>query len=256
MRAATKIDAASAVDEPSAFAESRSVSAAEGYAWWAASYDDAPNPLLAREERYLSALLTDLRGKSILDLACGTGRWLERLLPQGCKAGVGIDFSSAMLEVAAEKPTIRGRLARAGCESLPLPGDCFDLAVCSFAVGHIYDLESVACELGRVMKAGADVFVTDLHSEAYAWGWRVGFRFGGTAVQIETHHRTADEIVRVFGLNGFQCKMYETLWLGEPERPIFERAGKLGSFAEACKRPAVLVCHFRREGSPPSRTAS
>lgn len=252
MRVSTKIDADSAAAEPAAFGEPRTVSAAEGYEWWAPTYDDAPNPLLAREERYLSALLTDLHGKSALDLACGTGRWLEKLMEQGCESGLGIDYSSAMLRIAGEKPAIRGRLARAECDSLPLPSDCFDLAICSFAVGHIHDLESVARELGRVTKAGADVFVADLHSEAYARGWRVGFRWGDTAVQIETHPRTPDEIVRVFGRNGFEYKMHETLWLGEPERPIFERAGKSDSFIEACRLPAVLVCHFRRHGSPPS----
>ncbi|MGA2346723.1 MAG: class I SAM-dependent methyltransferase [Candidatus Sulfotelmatobacter sp.] len=252
MRAAIKIDAASAVDEPSALGESRIVSAAEGYEWWAPSYDHAPNPLLAREERYLSALLTDLHGKSSLDLACGTGRWLEKLMEQGCASGVGIDYSSAMLRVAGEKPAIRGRLARADCNSLPLPSDCFDLAVCSFAMSHVHDLEPAARELGRVTKAGADVFVTDLHFEAYARGWRVGFRSGATAIQIETHPRTADEIVRVFGRNGLECKTHETLWLGEPERSIFERAGKSDSFAAACRLPAILICHFRRHESPPS----
>jgi ubiquinone/menaquinone biosynthesis C-methylase UbiE len=245
--AATKIDPDSA---ESAFGESRKVSAEEGYESWAASYDDAPNPLLAREERFLSPLLADLHGKSILDLACGTGRWLERLLALGCESGVGIDYSSAMLRVAGEKPAISGRLARAECENLPLPSQCFDLAICSFAAGHFHDLESIAVELGRVTKPGGDVFVTDLHAEAYTQGWRVGFRLGNTAVQIETHPRTADEVVRAFDLNGFGCKMHETLWLGEPERPVFERAGKLDAFIEACKRPAVLVCHFRRDGSP------
>jgi ubiquinone/menaquinone biosynthesis C-methylase UbiE len=252
VRAAIKIDAASPEGEPSALDESREVSAAEGYEWWAASYDNAPNPLLAREERYLSALLTDLRNKSILDLACGTGRWLGRLLAQGCASGIGIDYSGAMLRVAETKPAIRGRLARASCESLPLVSNCFDLAICSFAIGHIHHLESLAGELWRVTKASADVFVTDLHSEAYAQGWRVGFRLGDAAIQIETHPRTAEEIVRVFGMNGFRCKMYETLWLGEPERPIFEHAGKLDAFTETCKSPAVLVCHFQRRGSPPS----
>jgi ubiquinone/menaquinone biosynthesis C-methylase UbiE len=246
------MDTESAAGKPSAFAEAHQVSAAEGYEWWAPDYDRAPNPLLAREERYLSPLLTDLRHKSILDLACGTGRWTERLRAKGGESGVGIDYSGAMLRVAGEKPTLRGRLIRAGCENLPLPGNCFDLAICSFAVGHIHDLESVALELGRVTKAGADVFVTDLHPEAYALGWRVGFRLGAMPVHIETHPRTADEIVRVFGRNGFECEMHERLFLGEPEKPIFERAGKLDAFVEACKWPAVLVCHFRRRGSPPS----
>jgi ubiquinone/menaquinone biosynthesis C-methylase UbiE len=242
-------------EEPHASGGSHRVCASEGYECWAPIYDHGPNPLLAREERHLFPRLTDLRNKSALDLACGTGRWLERLMALGCESGVGIDCSLAMLRVAGRKNAISGRLARADCEKLPLPSAAFDLAICSFAVGHIQDLESMARELGRVTKTGADVFVSDLHPEAYSKGWRVGFRDRGTAIQIEMRSRAAEEIVQVFCSNGFECEAKEPLWLGEQERPHFARAGKSHSFAAACKLPAVLVCHFRRLASPDRRSA-
>jgi len=254
----TNVDRDFAADdeyEPPAPGGVRRVSAAEGYECWAPIYDNATNPLLAREERHLSPLLTNLRNKSVLDLACGTGRWLERLVAQGCASGMGIDCSIAMLRVAGRKTAIRGRLAKGQCENLPLPSASFDLALCSFAVGHIRDLGSMACELGRVTKSGADVFVSDLHCDAYARGWRVGFRDGATAVQIEMRPRAAEEIVHVFCSNGFQCLTHEPLCLGEPERPLFAQAGKSHSFVEACKLPAVLVCHFRRIGTGIHRSA-
>lgn len=258
MSIATKVDpdfVAEGEHDPAAPAGSRSVSAAEGYECWAPIYDQAPNPLLAREERYLLPLLTNIRNKAALDLACGTGRWLETLMAQGCGSGVGVDCSAAMLRVARRKNAISGRLATADCERLPLLSAAFDLAICSFAVGHIENLESMVRELGRVTKPGADIFVSDLHPEAYAQGWRVGFRDGTTAIQIETLPRATEQVVRVFCANGFKCETYEALWLGEPERPLFARAGKSHSFAEACKLPAVLVCHFRRLGSTDRREA-
>ena len=256
MSAATKVDpdfVAEGELDPATHGGSRSISAAEGYECWAPIYDHAPNPLLAREERHLLPLLTDLRNKSALDLACGTGRWLEKLMTQGCESGVGIDCSGAMLRVAGKKSALRGRLATADCEQLPLPSAAFDLAICSFAVGHIENLESMVREMARVTKPGADIFVSDLHPEAYAHGWRVGFRDRGTAVQIDMQSRTSEEIVRAFCANDFKCETHEPLWLGEPERPLFARAGKSHSFAEACGLPAVLVCHFRRLGSPDRR---
>ena len=247
--------AAGREDESAAAGSPRTVSTAEGYEWWAPIYDHIPNPLLAREERYLLPLLTNLRNKSILDLACGTGRWLERVVARGCDSGVGIDCSLAMLQVGEQKNAIKGLLARADCASLPLPNSAFDIAICSFAVGHIRDLGPTVRELGRVTKAGADIFVSDLHWEAYAKGWRVGFRDGGTAVQIEMRPRTADEMVRVFSSHGFECEMQESLWLGEPERPLFVQAGKSHSFVDACRLPAVLVCHFRRVETGTQRSA-
>ena len=223
---------------------------AEGYERWAPIYDDAPNPLLAREERHLLPLLLDLHHKRILDLACGTGRWLERLITQSGMSGVGIDSSVAMLRVAKKKDAITGQLARADCESLPLPTAVFDLAICSFALGHVRELGSVVRELARVTKPGADVFVSDLHPEAYARGWRVGFRDESAAVQIEMLPRAAEDIVQVFCSSGFKCVAHMALCLGDPEKPIFMRAGKIQVFADVCQLPAVLFCHFRRLDSP------
>lgn len=222
------------------------ISAAEGYERWAPTYDQVPNPLLAREERYLLPLLAELRDKPILDLACGTGRWLEKLVAKGGDLAVGVDRSEAMLRVAGKKSTLRGRLTRAVCENLPFRSASFDLAICSFAVGHIRDLASMVRELARVVRPAGDVFVSDLHSEAYGRGWRVGFRDKDASVQIETQPRTAEEIVRTFYAYGFECLGYLPLCLGRSEQPIFARAGKAHTFADACNLPAILICHFKR----------
>ena len=232
--------------------DSHLVSASEGYERWAPIYDHTPNPLLACEERYLLPLVLEVRNKRMLDLACGTGRWLEKLAAQGCESGVGVDCSSAMLRVAAEKVGVTGRLALASCDQLPFRSAIFDLAICSFALGHIRDLESLVFELARVTKPRADVFVSDLHSDAYTRGWRVGFRDESSAVQIEMLPRGVEEIVEAFHTEGFECLTCLPLCLGDSEREIFVRAGKAHSFAEACQVPAVLICHFKRLGSSPA----
>jgi ubiquinone/menaquinone biosynthesis C-methylase UbiE len=232
------------------------VSVEEGYERWAATYDDAPNPLLHLEERKLTALLPDLGGKCALDLACGTGRWLEKLSGIGTGLRVGVDFSAAMLRVAGKKAALQGRIATADCRSLPFQASIFDLVVCSFALGHIPDLGQALSELARVTKAGADVVVSDLHPEAYERGWRTGFRDSRNAVRIEMTPRSAEEIVRAFYSAGFECLTHLPLCLGEPEMPIFARAGKGHLFARACQVPAVLVCHFRRSTQTDSQGGS
>jgi ubiquinone/menaquinone biosynthesis C-methylase UbiE len=232
------------------------VSVEEGYERWAATYDDAPNPLLHLEERKLTALLPDLGGKCALDLACGTGRWLEKLSGIGSGLRVGVDFSAAMLRVAGKKAALQGRIATADCRSLPFRTSVFDLVVCSFALGHIPDLGQALSELARVTKAGADVVVSDLHPEAYERGWRTGFRDSRNAVRIEMTPRSAEEIVRAFYSAGFECLTHLPLCLGEPEMPIFARAGKGHLFARACQVPAVLVCHFRRSTQTDSQGGS
>ncbi|HVM93428.1 MAG TPA: class I SAM-dependent methyltransferase [Terriglobales bacterium] len=224
------------------------VDADEGYERWAHVYDDVPNPLLAREERHLLPALADLRDQSALDLACGTGRWLGLFLARGAKVAIGVDRSAAMLGVARGKSRMRQRLVEAACERLPFSNASFDFVVCSFALGHIADPDALAREIARVTRNCADIFVSDLHPDAHAAGWRVGFREGGSAVQIRTHHRPVEEVAQAFCSHGFECRAQCSLWLGEPERFLFDLAGKSNSFTAACGLPAVFVSHFRREG--------
>jgi ubiquinone/menaquinone biosynthesis C-methylase UbiE len=223
----------------------RVVSATEGYDWWAATYDVDPNPLLTLEERVLQPLLSDVRGKQVLDVACGTGRWLERLLGAGASSGAGADFSSSMLQAGSSKTRLRGRLARAGCLALPFRSGVADLLVCSFALSHIDDLVSVAREFSRVTKPGADVFVTDLHPEGYARGWRTGFRYRGESFEISATVHSIREVRKAFASSGFELVRLIEPRLDEPERPIFEQTGRANLFERVRNIPAVLICHFR-----------
>jgi SAM-dependent methyltransferase len=222
------------------------VSIEEGYARWASTYDETPNPLLALEKRYLGPLLPDVAGKNVLDLACGTGRWLRRFLATKPALAVGIDLSAAMLAVAQKEAVTAGRLARADCLQLPFASDLFDLALCSFAIEHIGNLDSLADEGSRVLKQSADLFITGLHPEAYSAGWRVGFRDGLDAIRIDSRSHSMKEMVEVFRSAGFELVQTLEFFVGEPERPFFVEAGKERSFEAACRVPAIMILHFRR----------
>jgi ubiquinone/menaquinone biosynthesis C-methylase UbiE len=222
------------------------VSVAEGYARWAACYDQNPNPLLALEERCLLPLLPNVAGKRVLDLACGTGRWLEKLLAAGLALGTGIDLSPAMLRVAREKSAIRGRLAEADCLAIPLRDAGFDLAVCSFALEHIGKFSELARECWRVLGESADLYISELHPAAYGAGWRTGFRDQQGALQIETVSHSSDEIITEFNRVGFELAHALECFIGEPERPLFAQAGKESYFDNARAVPAVMILHFQR----------
>ena len=226
--------------------ERNCVSVQEGYERWAPTYDRDPNPLVALEERQLKRMIPDLKGKRVLDLACGTGRWLDWLMTKGASSGVGVDSSPAMLGLAKEKPTVRRWLVRADCLALPIANAVLDLAVCSFAVGHIFDLQRVAHEVGRVATAGADVYVSDLHPRAYGYGWQTGFHDHRGAVEIVTWPRSLQEFLDPWVSAGFDCAQLVECRFGEPERHIFAQAGKSQAFEEFCQVPAVLICHFQR----------
>jgi ubiquinone/menaquinone biosynthesis C-methylase UbiE len=220
------------------------LSVEEAYQRWAAAYDCTPNPLLHLEERWLKILLPTVNDRRVLDLGCGTGRWLEYLLANGASGGVGVDSSAAMLRVATTKASIRSWVVRADCLQLPLVSAAFDIAVCSFALGHLSSLVPMALELARVLKKGADLFLADLHPAAYARGWRPGFRDDAGAVQIKMEHYSIETVTSCFCSVGFALSFPHEFFFGEPERPIFIQSGKEKVFETASQIPAIVIYQF------------
>src|SRR5688572_13719946 len=89
----------------------------EGFRIWSQTYDTDPNPLVARESRFLRPRIGDLRGKIFLDVACGTGRWLAEATALGART-LGVDFCAEMLAQAQRKMGIGSRLALADSRHL------------------------------------------------------------------------------------------------------------------------------------------
>jgi ubiquinone/menaquinone biosynthesis C-methylase UbiE len=225
------------------------VGVSEGYERWAQIYDRTPNPVLALEERHFKHILPYLGGKQVLDLACGTGRWLPILAASGASSVVGIDRSAAMLRIARRKAEIRSRIVLADCLRLPFPDSAFDFAVCSFALNHIEPLELMACELARVMKLQGQVVISEMHPDAYARGWRLGFRDDRSAVQIETMSYSTENVISCFRSHGLDCDELHEFAFEESEHPIFVAAGKEGIFETINKVPAIQVYEFQKIGT-------
>ena len=222
------------------------LSVTAGYERWAKTYDDSHNPLLALEQRMIAPLLPDLAGKQVLDVACGTGRWFSLLAARSAGQLIGADISRAMLRIANTKLNLSQALIQADCTAIPLQEGGIDFAICSFAAGHIRNLDGFAAECSRVLRAGAELFLTDLHPDAYSAGWRTGFRDHRGAAEIETIARSCDDVVNTFRSNRFQCIGTYGFCFEESERSIFVAAGKEKVFAIASELRAVVFCRFRR----------
>lgn len=222
------------------------LSAEEGYELWAASYDTDPNPLLAAEERALAPTLSRVAGRRVLDVACGTGRWLDRVVRAGAEMATGVDLSRGMLNVAQAKTRLPGRLVRGDGLLLPFRDEAADLVICSFALSHVERLELFAREAARVTQHDGEVWMSDLHPDARACGWTTGFRHNGGPAHITTFAHSVREICGCFAAAGLGLLEWRDVWLGERERPLFERAGKSAWYDKVQNVPAVYVARFVR----------
>ncbi len=119
---------------------------------------------LAEIARELSG--KDQRKVALLDVACGTGRFLEQLMGAFPKIpATGADLSPAYVEEAAERLAAwpSATLVEANAESLPFETGAFDLAVSIFLFHELPPRvrRLVAEEMARVVKPGGLVVFAD-----------------------------------------------------------------------------------------------
>src|SRR5688500_15932156 len=67
-------------------------------------------PLMRAEQQAMLATLPDLRGRRVLDLACGTGRYSTLAAQGGATQVVAADFSPAMLARVSHSWRVRADL--------------------------------------------------------------------------------------------------------------------------------------------------
>ncbi len=222
-------------------------SSPEGFAAWAEVYDDLPNPLLSLEQRFLSTLLPEIRGLDVVEIGCGTGRWLDRLASQSPGSLVGIDSSPEMIERARHKMQKRATLLTGEAASLPLPNLSADVVLAPFVASYVSELKDFAAEIARVARTGASVYVSDLHpATVSACNWSRAFTVATTRIEIPTYARTVQEVVACFEAYGFEVACLLEPPFGLPEASIFERAGKLTAFHSAEGHPAIYILQLKR----------
>lgn len=100
----------------------------------------------------------DLRGRKVLDIGCGTGRMLSRLVRCYQIQGWGIDAEAAMLEVARAQVPATVTLRQATAEALPFSEAFFERVYLTMVV-HLLNRPVVLREIWRVLSPGGRVTI-------------------------------------------------------------------------------------------------
>ena len=228
------------------------------FAMWSQVYDHQANPLLSLEERFLSELLPPVSGLDVVDIGCGTGRWLERLSPFGQASLTGVDSSPEMADCAKSKLGSSATVLLGEAESLPLRNSSADLVLASFVASYVPEMYRLAAEVRRIVRPTAEVYLSDLHpATASACNWKRSFKSIGTEVELTNYAHSITEVITCFEAFGFEVASLLEPAFGSPEREILQAAGKIGAFHAAAGRPAIYILQFRiPERRSKSQTAS
>ena len=186
------------------------------------AYYDRPNTL---------ALMGQVKGKNILDAACGPGKYAEILMAEGATV-TGFDLSPTMIDLAIKRNAGRGNffvhdLAQPFAK---LQNESFDIIVCALAMHYVKDWNPVVAEFYRVLKSGGTLVISIEHpffdynyfkSERYfdleevkaTWS---GF---GKPVEVPCYRRSLQDSIDPIVTSGFVIdKLLEPLPTAEFEK--------------------------------------
>jgi len=101
------------------------------------------------------SLLPEVRGKRVLDAACGPGVYAEWLLSRGAEV-VGVDASPKMVELARRRlgPTVNVHHADLTRPLTFLDSESFDIVLSPLTMNYIKDWQPVFREFHRVLRTG------------------------------------------------------------------------------------------------------
>ena len=116
-----------------------------------------------RWRRRAVACAGEVRGRTVVDVCCGTGDLSALLADAGARV-VGVDFTLEMLQRAPRKvERAEGEACFVGGDALrlPVPDRAADVATVAFGIRNVEDRLAGLCELVRVVRPGGRVVVLE-----------------------------------------------------------------------------------------------
>jgi len=170
------------------------------------AFYDRPNTL---------KLIGEVKGKSILDAACGPGKYAEILTSKGAKI-TGFDISPRMIKLAKERNKNNGVFFVQDLDAplKKLNDSSFDIIVCTLAMHYIEDWNATIREFHRVLKDEGQLIISIEHpffefnyfnsthyfnTEAVKCVWK---NFG-KPIEINSYRRPLQACIMPLTNNGF-----------------------------------------------------
>jgi len=218
--------------------------------------DDLDDPVSAA----LLATVGPVDGLAVLDVACGHGRFTRELARRGAREVVGLDLSGELLRIAEAAQAVQPLGVRYVHDDLAtttqLDAAGFDVAVCSFGLSDVDDLEPALATVARVLKPGGRFAFSILHP-CFVGGDDVSGAWPSTGRYHDEQHWYADDAAsslrRRVGANHRTLSTYvnalrsASLWLNELHEPEPD-AVWAGQHPAAARGPVYLVAGCVKRG--------
>jgi len=189
----------------------RTVPAREGYAQWAATYEDT---IKLDMDLWLLGEIQSVTWSAVercADLGCGTGRTAAWLTSKGVKVIDGVDATPEMLDQARTRGVFES-LRLADVSATGLPSASYDLVTTCLVDEHLAELAPLYAEASRLARRGAAYVLVGFHPFfIMATGMPTHFQTpDGEPVAIETHvHLLSDHAKAALAAGWQMAELHE-----------------------------------------------
>jgi len=174
-----------------------------GYDRWAGSYDAMANPMVAATELVLDRAPLDCAGLDVVELGCGTGRNVARVLAGGARSYLGVDGSPGMHPRAhAEIADPRVRFVDGDLHGTLDLGARFDLALIVLVLEHVRALDPLFANLRRALRDGGRLRIVEIHPDLVANGTVAHFDDAGAEVRFTSTAHAPDALAAALARAG------------------------------------------------------
>lgn len=119
--------------------------------------EDYPNKIY-------ECLLPQIKNKIVLDLGCGTGKFMQKFYDKATKY-YGLDLSDQQLNIAKRKVYSNSvEFICCSAENIPLPDNSVDIIIATWVLGTILELDrrnKVLAEMRRVLKDNGSIYLVE-----------------------------------------------------------------------------------------------
>jgi len=106
-------------------------------------------------------LKREIKGKKVLDLGCGSGPFVKKLIALGAEKVSGIDLSSGLIAIAKRENPISDFYV-GDAKKTPFENSEFDIVSSSLMVHYFKELNPLFKEVSRILKQGG-LFAFSMH---------------------------------------------------------------------------------------------
>lgn len=165
----------------------------DAYNLWSQSYDGLDNPMLAMVDHAFDIEPLISSKKRVIELGCGTGRNIARVISNGALSYVGVDQSDGMLEKARAKFPQFGFLNADIQRHLPFETGRADLILVTLVFEHLPNLLPTLQEAHRVLAPGGLIRILEIHSDLTSRGTGAHFQHGDREIALPSYAHDSNE---------------------------------------------------------------